>query len=708
MVVEFYPYEQEMELYAGVSNYLSRPKLYALPNSQRHLMTLILRKLLASSSFALQGTFAKLAERLQEILRGEQTVSQPSFVGNYDDLANLTEGWQSIDEIEKPQYSAEDYEAIRDEIEELKRFAVLADSIENNSKGDKMITALEKGFEKLRELGAPQKAIIFTESTRTQTYILKLLAAAGYGGKTVQFSGTNNDHQSRVIYDAWLRRYKGTDKISGSKSADMRQAIIDYFREEAQIMVATEAAAEGVNLQFCSLVMNYDLPWNPQRIEQRIGRCHRYGQKYDVVVINFLNKENAADQRVYKLLDEKFQLFNGVFGASDEILGAIEEGVDFEKRIAEIYQTCRSREEIEAAFDELQELCQPEIDKTMSLARRKLLDNFDAEVHEKLRVNLQKGREYLNKYEQWLWNMTRHYVGSFGKFNDKNNTFQVFNNPHRMPKGYFRLIRHGTTVPVSKKQDIPEYGYFVEKNDHFNGDFHIYRVGHPLAQSIIEHYKTRELPPRELTFEYTKDRRTMHSLEPYVGQSGFLQVTQLTIESFETEDHLVLSGITHGGVPLDHDACHRLFDLQATEDDQPLRILPETMRDLEVAARIAKNQILENSRLRNAEYLDNESWKLDKWADDLKLSLEREITALDEDIRLRRSLSRKCETIEEKAAMQQEIRDMEKRRNDLRHRLFEAQDEVEHRRDDLLDEIEQRAIRKMTETEVFTIRWRLV
>ena len=117
----------------------------------------------------------------------------------------------------------------------------------------------------------------------------------------------------------------------------MRSAIVDYFRDQGQIMIATEAGAEGINLQFCSLVVNYDLPWNPQRIEQRIGRCHRYGQKHDVVVVNFLNRTNAADQRVFQLLSEKFKLFEGVFGASDEVLGAIESGVDFEKRFASIY-----------------------------------------------------------------------------------------------------------------------------------------------------------------------------------------------------------------------------------------------------------------------------------------------------------------------------------------------------------------------------------
>ena len=136
-----------------------------------------------------------------------------------------------------------------------------------------------------------------------------------------------------------------------------------YFRDEAIIMIATEAAAEGINLQFCSLVVNYDLPWNPQRIEQRIGRCHRYGQKHDVVVVNFLNQKNAADQRVYQLLAEKFKLFNGVFGASDEVLGSIESGVDFEKRIADIYQKCRTQEQIQFNFDQLQREMEIQIDE---------------------------------------------------------------------------------------------------------------------------------------------------------------------------------------------------------------------------------------------------------------------------------------------------------------------------------------------------------
>lgn len=214
------------------------------------------------------------------------------------------------------------------------------------------------------------------------------------------FNGTNTDPESQEIYKKWLEKHTGTEKVTGSKTADMRSALVDYFRDEATIMIATEAAAEGINLQFCSLVVNYDLPWNPQRIEQRIGRCHRYGQKHDVVVVNFLNIKNAADRRVYELLDQKFKLFSGVFGASDEVLGSIESGVDFEKRIARIYQECRTEEEIQASFDALQKELEARINKEIMRTRQKLLENFDEEVTEKLRVNLKASRDYRSKYEE--------------------------------------------------------------------------------------------------------------------------------------------------------------------------------------------------------------------------------------------------------------------------------------------------------------------
>lgn len=179
--------------------------------------------------------------------------------------------------------------------------------------------------------------------------------------------------------------------------------MIEYFRDTADIMIATESAAEGVNLQFCSLVINYDLPWNPQRIEQRIGRCHRYGQKNDVVVINFINKRNYADVRVHELLDEKFSLFKGVFGSSDEVLGTVESGVDFERRILEIYQQCRTVEEIEQEFNRLQKELEDKIKRSLQKARDTLFENFDADVHERLKLSV---NEYLDRYTRYFWALT--------------------------------------------------------------------------------------------------------------------------------------------------------------------------------------------------------------------------------------------------------------------------------------------------------------
>ena len=196
-----------------------------------------------------------------------------------------------------------------------------------------------------------EKAIIFTESRQhAELSCCACWPTARSPTGIVLFNGSNTDDGSKAIYAAWLERHEGRIASPARADADMRSALVDYFREQGRIMIATEAGAEGINLQFCSLVVNYDLPWNPQRIEQRIGRCHRYGQKHDVVVVNFLNRKNAADQRVYQLLSEKFQLFEGVFGASDEVLGAIESGVDFEKRIADIYQRCRKSEEIQVGL----------------------------------------------------------------------------------------------------------------------------------------------------------------------------------------------------------------------------------------------------------------------------------------------------------------------------------------------------------------------
>jgi ERCC4-related helicase len=203
---------------------------------------------------------------------------------------------ETVDETES--HGDRHPQRLDEEIEELDRFILWANSIGVDTKAKSLLSALEIGFSNMAEIGGSRKAVVFTESRRTQSYLKEFLESNGYAGKVLTFNGTNREPDTTEIYNGWLETNRNSGRISGSRPVDVRAAIIETFRDSSQVLLATEAAAEGINLQFCSLVVNFDLPWNPQRIEQRIGRCHRYGQKHDVVVINFLNQRNAADCRV--------------------------------------------------------------------------------------------------------------------------------------------------------------------------------------------------------------------------------------------------------------------------------------------------------------------------------------------------------------------------------------------------------------------------
>ena len=708
LVEEFYPFDQELELYDLVSSYLQKPVLYALPASQRQLITLILRKLLSSSTFAISGTMLTMKTRLENLLEKQKQFEsieqvEEEIISNYDDYDDLKEEWADEEEDEETTNFSEDEPLtpeqiieVKAEIQELTKFYELAKGIDKNSKGERLLVALKKGFEKLKELGANQKAMIFTESTRTQLYLKNILEGAGYPqDKLVLFNGSNTDAQSKVIYDQWLKKHINTDKITGSPTADKRQAIVDYFKEEATIMIATEAAAEGINLQFCSLVVNYDLPWNPQRIEQRIGRCHRYGQKFDVVVVNFLNKSNAADQRVYQLLDEKFKLFDGVFGVSDQVLGAIGSGVDFEKRIARIYQECRREEDIKKAFDELQQDLEPEIEENIELTKRKLLENFDEEVHQRLKINLAEGKEYLNRYEQMLWSVTKYALADVASFNGDETTFRLNSNPFSdksIHNGPYHLIQ---TAGTKKKTEI-------QLPDEAN----IYRVGHPLAQSIIQECKSIKDALGSIDIQLTDAPKRVAALEPYIGTSGWLQVSLLSINSFELEEYLLISCLTNEGVVLSGDIATKLFGLVHSQNKE-LPIDYSMRDDLQKQMMVEQQACLSEAQLRNSEYYNEEIDKLEKWADDMKLSLEKEIKDLEAEIKLKKAESRKVIDLSYKLKLQRDIKDLEKKRNEKRRHLFEAQDQIDERKENLLNEIESRLQQDIQMKNLFILHWNL-
>ena len=683
---EFSPDEAEDRLYNLVTEYLQRDNLQALPSGQRALMTLVLRKLLASSSFAIAGALGSISDRLQVRLdNGRQPTSLTETVeDDYEALDETEEEWSDDDDVEL--LSEEDQRSLETEIKELREFAALATSIEQNAKGRALLTALEVGIAKAREFGAAEKAIIFTESRRTQSYLLRVLADSPWADSIVLFNGSNTDEQSRTIYQEWIARHAGSDRVTGSRTADMRSALVDYFRDTGKIMIATEAGAEGINLQFCSMIVNYDLPWNPQRIEQRIGRCHRYGQKHDVVVVNFLNRKNEADQRVYQLLSEKFQLFEGVFGASDEVLGAVESGVDFEKRIAEIYNECRQPEEIKQAFDELQGELGSEISEAMRSARRKILENFDDEVREKLKLRNQDTNQHLNHFEQQLMRLAAHELDGAASFINSSS---------------FRLDALPDWI---ENRTVPTGLYELPRR---SGEAHFFRLNHPLGDAIIARARGRELPVSEVIFDYTSHQGRISVIEPWVGKSGWMTAALLSVDALgQSEDHLLLATLSDDGVALSHEAWSRLLTIGAAVGGDalvPSHIEPELSGQLATQQDRIRRGISE----RNARFFEMEAEKLDGWADDLKVGLERELKELDRQIKEARRAATVALTLEEKLAGQKAVKALEAERSTKRRSLFDAQDKIDEQRTELIAQIEGKLEQKIDVQQLFAIRWRV-
>ncbi len=684
IVEEFTPSSEERELSSLVADYLRRPNLKALPAGQRQLISLVLWKLLASSTHAIAGALETMAKRLQGELDESSDISDLAEVldEDYESLDETADEWNGQDPNAAPP-TPNERDAVAQEIAELRHFKTLATNIRDNAKGKALLTALDRAFSELERLGAAKKAIIFTESKRTQEYLLSLLADTSYGEGIVLFNGTNSDARAQAVYKDWLKRHEGTDRITGSKTADTRAALVEHFKERGTVMIATEAGAEGINLQFCSLVINYDLPWNPQRIEQRIGRCHRYGQKFDVVVVNFVDRSNEADARVYELLAQKFQLFEGVFGASDEVLGAIGSGVDFERRIADIYQNCRDPAAIKASFEQLQLDLSGEISEAMVKTRQILLENFDEEVQDKLRVRAEDSRAARSKYERMLMDLTRAELADCATFDNDGFVLQ--------------------SAPEAALDGIDLGRYELPRR---SGDAHLYRIGHPLTVWVAHQAKTRELASSRLVFDYDAYGTQISTLKAYRGKTGWLTLKLVSVEALgNQEQHLVVAASTSDGHALAEDDPEKLLRLPARSQSAEFLSMTDATLLEDVEAR--KIALLREINQRNLGYFDQEVQKLDAWADDLKLGIEQEIKEVDRQIKEVRHTAASAPTLEEKLTWQKQQRELETKRGKLRRELFARQDDIESQRNDLISQLEVQLQQRVEERTLFTIEWEM-
>lgn len=676
---QFLPSPEEQELYEKVLEYLRRDDTYAFPPAQKHLIQSVIFKLLGSSSFAIGRTLEALIMRLKQLLEDSKVVDDDlydMFLEEYENLDDELDESQEESDEKTNEITLEDKYVIEEEIKKLEEFLLLANSIEHNEKGEQLLVALDKGFEKLQELGAKKKALIFTESTRTQKYLFERLSKEKYAGRILLFNGSNSDEVSKNIYLNWVADEKNVDKVTGSKAVDIRHALVDAFKsDDYEIMIATEAAAEGINLQFCSMIVNYDLPWNPQRVEQRIGRCHRYGQEHDVVVVNFLNASNAVESRVFELLEQKFQLFEGVFGVSDEVLGTIESGLDFEKRIIEVYKRCRTKEEIEDYFNKLQKEFEDQIDEKVKATQSKLFENFQSSVIEKLKITLSETKVFLEKYEKWLWELTRYFLRNKAQF--------IFDD-------YTFVLNNGERYTLNKSRE----------------DAKRFLINGPIAQKIIEQGKKENTPFAHLTFDFSSSNLKNNTVEKLKSKKGTIRISNLEVSSeIETHSVLIFSGLTAANEVLNSDICRFILGLESAIHPVSSKE-PAGIEDIHLKTKNEHLQYLEDT---DAALLQREFKKFHNWADDRTASLEEDLKdAKKKQKEIDRSTMADGLSSSEVLKLQEELAKAKKKVNRLKREFFEREEEIEEELEQMIQEAKDKLNRTIMEEEIFTISFELI
>nr|WP_321454616.1 SNF2-related protein [uncultured Cohaesibacter sp.] len=552
---DFEPSAQEDQLYKDVLSFLQQPNTIAYGREKKtKFLKMTIPKLIGSSPAATSQHLSSKINKLRK-LKAEAAGEAPEYL-----------------------------EKLESELKILSACCDLAQSIKVDTKGKALAKHLPEALADIEKKGGQRKAVIFTESLPTQQYLYELLSDHGYKDQIVLMSGNSKHPEIDKIYKAWKKQNKGTDAISGSVPLDKKSAIVDAFRSSAKsILIATESGAEGLNLQFCSLVVNYDLPWNPQRVEQRIGRCHRFGQKNDVTVINMLNTKNLAEKHILELLQQKFKLFSGAFGVSNEILGTIESGVDFANCLSEIYMTASSADEIQKKFKKLESELASKIKKAKTASQKQLFAEMDSSVIASINGCGQKMQKQKLDFEQRLVTIVRAVLPDA--------EFENSDSLHFLYEG---------------RDWSPDWQEAQDNGWHF---FHLSETS--FAGKLVESCKNQHPSWDRATFTFEPDLGFgKHlNLSALKGKTGWLQVDKAVIKSAGIlRERLLLSCITEKGKVISDDLADRILKAPCREPKM-ITLSPNTQKLSAVRDNLLNNFTSEEGAL-NDSWLAQEEEKL--------------------------------------------------------------------------------------------------
>jgi len=376
-----------------------------------------------------------------------------------------------------------------------------------------------------------------------------------------------------------------------------------------------------------------------------------------------------------------------VFGSSDDVLGGIESGVDFENRILAIYQTCRTPEEIDAAFVALRHELESMIELRMEWAKRQLLETFDEDVHARLKVRLDATRAQLDKVGARFWELSRFVLANHARFDDANYSLELLYAP-------IESLRLGRYHLVSKERE------------NVTGDF-LYRLTHPLGEYVLDRGRAYDTPDATLVFHSSAKRTKISVVDALRGKRGWLLLQVLRIDSFQTEEYLLFSGFTEDGAPLDQETCEKLFSCPGSVEH--CAALPEDVtRKLGADAQQYAAATVSRSLEQNNRYFQEEREKLEKWAEDMVQAAEIELLDTKNQIKTLNRQARQAPTAEDAHRLQTQIQELQKKQRRQRQRIFDVEDEIIEKRDALIGVLERRMRQHANASPLFRIEWSVV
>ena len=569
---------EERQLYDHVTDYLLEPHLCAFRGSQRQLLLIGFLRRMASSSAALRASLAGVARRLQGMLDGDHAKFaeiSAEFANDLDDELELVDD----DPGEIPGEAR-----IRDELARVEGFIARCDALPTDTNAGCLLRAM--AF--ILERGKSGKVVIFTESLKTQDYLREMLLGSDLGlsdGDITLFRGINESPRAAEAYATWEADVADRLPQKPDYSIGVRLALVHEFQHHSRVFISTEAGGKGLNLQFCDTIINYDLPWNPQRIEQRIGRCHRYKQLHDVTVINFLAEDNEAERRTYEILSEKLELFGTVLDASDVVLHESDNqapealvsalGPGLEAGLRQIHERARDREalgreiaalaeEMESRRDEFQtiqartaSLIESHLDEGVRQVFRKLADELPESLaaldHDIERVLL----PYLEGCEARV---------TIKRQVRKRRVLLTFRDPLPVAE-----IAAGQVLAIGPAGDLEH----VEQLS----------LGHPLLAAALSEARAGAAGICEVRIQS----------EAQSG-CGRLIVTKVSYRGFEPVEKLILTGLLADGSPLDAESAIALLDCPMQDaSDLGLPVSDADLEDL-VEMQLFDDQIATEAR----------------------------------------------------------------------------------------------------------------